>query len=221
MEEKDLNWEYILFDLDGTLTEPKLGITKSFQYALESFGITEENLDQLEKVIGPPLYDSFVQFYQFGPEEAKKGVQKYRERFEVIGWKENRLYDGVIPMLESIKDKKLAIASSKPTVFVEKICEYFGIRKYFDVLIGSELDGTSAAKIDIISRACQELGGIEKEQIIMVGDRKYDIIGAHEFGIKAIGVNYGYAQGKELEEIGADYIVETVSELEKLLSENE
>ncbi|SET25686.1 HAD-IA family hydrolase [[Clostridium] polysaccharolyticum] len=212
-----MNWKYILFDLDGTLTEPKIGITKSFQYALSSFGIKEDNLDNLEKVIGPPLYDSFVHFYQFSEEDAKKGVAKYRERFEVEGWKENRLYDGIVTMLESLRDKKIAIASSKPAVFVERICKYFDIYKYFDVIVGSELDGTSATKIEIISKACSQLGVKNKEDVIMVGDRKFDIEGAHQFGIKAIGVNYGYAQGEELSLAGADYIAETVEELEKLL----
>lgn len=216
-----MNWDYILFDLDGTLTEPKVGITKSFQYALESLGIYEDNLDHLEKVIGPPLYDSFVEFYQLSPEEAEKGVLKYRERFQAIGWKENGLYDGIVPMLETIKDKKLAIASSKPTVFVEKICDYFGIRNYFDVIIGSELDGTSSDKIDIITKACRELGATNKNKIIMVGDRKFDIIGAHQYGIEAIGVKYGYAQGLELEETGADYIAETVKELEIILNKSD
>ena len=184
-----MNWDYILFDLDGTLTEPKLGITKSFQYALESLGIYEDNLDHLEKVIGPPLYDSFIEFYQLSPEEAEKGIQKYRERFQTIGWKENGLYDGIVPMLETIKDKKLAIASSKPTVFVEKICNYFGIRNYFDVIIGSELDGTNSDKMEIITKACKALGVKNKNKVIMVGDRKFDIIGAHQYGIEAIGVN--------------------------------
>ena len=216
-----MNWDYILFDLDGTLTEPKIGITKSFQYALESLGIYEDNLDHLEKVIGPPLYDSFVDFYQLSPEEAEKGIQKYRERFQTIGWKENGLYDGIVPMLERIKDKKLAIASSKPTVFVEKICDYFGIIDYFDVIIGSELDGTNSDKVELITKACKELGIKNKNRVIMVGDRKFDIIGSHQYGIEAIGVKYGYAQGLELEQAGADYIAKTVKELETILIKNE
>ena len=212
-----MNWDYILFDLDGTLTEPKLGITKSFQYALESFGIQEDNLDNLEKVIGPPLYHSFVEYYHFTSEEAWEGVRKYRERFETIGWKENKLFHGIPEMLKQLSDKKLAIASSKPTVFVEKICHYFGIADYFDVLIGSNMDGTNCDKIDIIRLAYEKLGAADKDKVVMVGDRKYDIYGAHEFGIQAIGVNYGYAEEKELEEAGADYIAATVSELEKIL----
>lgn len=212
-----MNWDYILFDLDGTLTEPKIGITKSFQYALESFGVQEENLDNLEKVIGPPLYHSFAAYYHFTPEDAWKAVEKYRERFETIGWKENKLYVGIPKMLEQLSDKKIAIASSKPAVFVEKICRYFGIADYFDVFVGSNMDGTNCEKIDIIRLACEKLGVEDKDKVVMVGDRKYDIYGAHEFGIQVIGVEYGYAEENELEKAGADYIVTTVYELGKLL----
>lgn len=213
-----MNWDYILFDLDGTLTEPKEGITKSFQYALESFGIQEDNLDNLEKVIGPPLKDSFIDFYGFDEEKAIRAVAKYRERFEVVGWKENALYNGVPEMLASLKKgKKLAIASSKPTVFVDKICEYFGIKEYFDLIVGSNLDGTNCEKIDIIRTVYEKMGITEKNQMVMVGDRKFDVLGGHEFGIQVIGVNYGYAQENELIDAGADYIVETVEELREVL----
>lgn len=213
-----MSWDYILFDLDGTLTEPKEGITKSFQYALQSFGIKEDNLDNLEKVIGPPLKGSFMEFYGFDEEKANQGVAKYRERFETIGWKENALFEGIPEMLASLKGKKLAIASSKPTVFVEKICEYFDIKKYFDVIVGSNLDGTNCEKIDIITKVFEQFNISDKSQMIMVGDRKFDVIGGHEFGIEVIGVNYGYAQENELRNAGADYIVWTVQELQELLN---
>ncbi|MBR3772693.1 MAG: HAD-IA family hydrolase [Clostridium sp.] len=213
-----MNWNYILFDLDGTLTEPKIGITKSFQYALQSFGIHEDNLDHLDKVIGPPLKQSFMEYYGLNEEQATQAIAKYRERFEVIGWKENALYEGIPELLASLKGKKLAIASSKPTVFVEKICKYFGIREYFHFIAGSNLDGTHCEKIDIIRTVYEQLDIGEKSQMIMVGDRKFDVLGGHEFGIQVIGVNYGYAQENELQNAGADYIVETVAELQKLLN---
>lgn len=212
-----MSWEYILFDLDGTLTEPKIGITKSFQYALQSLGIKEENLDNLEKVIGPPLLDSFMDFYNLTEDQAWAGVAKYRERFEDVGWKENKVFEGIIPMMEALEGKKLAIASSKPVVFVKKICDYFGMSPYLDVIVGSELDGTNGQKIDIIRIACEKLGVKGKEKVIMVGDRKFDVEGAHEFGIQAVGVNYGYAQKNELSDAGADYIVNTVEELQDIL----
>ena len=174
-------------------------------------------MDNLERVIGPPLKDSFMDFYGLDEEKANRAVAKYRERFEVIGWKENALYGGILEMLASLKGKKLAIASSKPTVFVDRICEYFGIKEYFDLIVGSNLDGTHCEKIDIIQTVYEKMGITDKKQMVMVGDRKFDVLGGHELGIQVIGVNYGYAQGNELKDAGADYIVETVEELQELL----
>lgn len=209
----------ILFDLDGTLTDPKEGITKSFQYALDSFGIREENLDNLEKVIGPPLIDSFREFYHFSEEDAWRGTEKYRERFEVTGWKENKLYPGVPEMLKELKDRgiKLSIASSKPTVFVERICDYFDIYQYFDFIAASNLDGSRTGKYDIIEYAYEGLKVMDKNDMLMVGDRKFDIEGAKQFGIRSVGVEYGYGGFSELKTAGADFIVSSVEELNKLL----
>lgn len=213
--------KYILFDLDGTLTDPKEGITKSFQYALKHMGIIEENLDNLEKVIGPPLKDSFMEFYGMNEREAVEAVAKYRERFEKIGLYENEIFDGVKEMLQHLQEEGflLAIASSKPTVFVERICEHFEIKQYFHHIVGSFLDGTRVKKEEVVEEAIREFGEKDLEEIIMVGDRKFDIEGAHQMGLKAIGVAFGYGGRKELEEAGADYIADTVEELEKLLFE--
>lgn len=140
--------KYFLFDLDGTLTDPKVGITTCVQYALHSFGIEEPDLDKLEPFIGPPLKESFMDFYGMDEERAQEAVEKYRERFSDKGLYENEIYPGMAQMLQLLSEKgfRLAVASSKPTVYVEKILEHFGIRQYFKVVVGSELDGSRTDK---------------------------------------------------------------------------
>ena len=211
-------FEYILFDLDGTLTDPKEGITKSVQYALASVDIDEPDLDKLEPFIGPPLHESFMEFYGFDRDMAMKLAEKYRERFNVTGIFENKIYPGIADMLKVLKEAgcKISIASSKPTVLVERILDHFDIRKYFDSVVGSNLDGTRTKKEEVVEEALRQLACV-KEKTAMVGDRKFDIEGARAFGLIGVGVSFGYAQGNELEEAGADYIVDSVEELQKLL----
>ena len=208
---------YVLFDLDGTLTDPKEGICKSVQYALHRLGIEEPDIDKLEPFIGPPLKDSFTSFYGFDDEKALKAVSFYRERFSEVGLYENKLYPGIDNLLKTIKEKgmKTAIASSKPTVFVLKILKYFKIDKYFDVVIGSELDGSRSDKSEVVKEALLSLyygtdhadKGINdfgadaqeyKSKTVMVGDRKFDIKGAKDMGVFAAGVSYGYGSREEL-----------------------
>lgn len=213
-------YQYILFDLDGTLTDPKIGITSCVQYALHKLGIEEPDLDELEPFIGPPLTDSFREFYGFDDETVQQAVIYYRERFSTVGLFENDIYPGIAQMLERLKqaERRLAVASSKPTVFVKQILEHFEILSYFDVIVGSELDGTRAKKEEVVEEALRQLlcDG-NGHDIVMVGDRKFDVEGAKAYGIDSIGVAYGYAACGELEEAGADVIVETVEELEKAL----
>lgn len=233
-------FQHILFDLDGTLTDPKLGITTCVQYALRSFGIEEENLDKLEPFIGPPLLESFKQFYGFDHEQALKGQEKYRERFSVIGWKENELYPGIDTLLKNLSEHgvKLAVASSKPGVFVEKILTHFGIRGYFTAVVGSELDGSRVNKDEVVLEALRQLGviddadaerylkekefpGEKRNDCAMVGDRKFDVEGAKAMKLTSVAVSYGYAQGDELVEAGPDYLVDTVEELRKILMQRD
>ena len=218
--------EYVLFDLDGTLTDPKEGITKSVQYALASFGIEEENLDNLEPFIGPPLKDSFMEFYGFDDEKAELAIAKYRERFADTGIFENRVYEGIPLLIRKLKGnrKKLAVASSKPTVFVERILEHFDIRRYFDVVVGSELDGTRVEKEEVVKEALRQLYGENREEweekkkkTVMVGDRKFDVAGAKAQGIRSVAVAYGYGKMDELRIAKPDDTVRTVGELEALL----
>ena len=224
-KEKDEIWvrkEYLLFDLDGTLTDPKLGITSCVQYALKSFGIDEPDLDKLEPFIGPPLKDSFMQFYGFDDEKAEAAVEKYRERFKDQGIFENEVYRGIPEMLKKLKLRglHLAVASSKPTVFVERILEHFKIRQYFEVIVGSELDGTRTDKAEVVLEALRQLfpdGRVQKHKVFMIGDRKFDVEGARSMGIESVGVSFGYGSMEELMEAHADYIVRSVEELKRFL----
>lgn len=213
--------EIILFDLDGTLTDPKEGITKCVQYALAHFGIDVPDLNELMCFIGPPLIESFQMFYGFSEEKAELAVKKYRERFKDIGIFENGVYDGVLELLSECKKagKKICLATSKPEEFAVRILEKYKMAEYFDEAVGSTMDGSINAKDEVINEAFRRLGidsDEKKAKIIMVGDRKHDIIGAKKCGIESIGVLFGYAEDGELEAAGADYIVATVEELKLL-----
>lgn len=211
-------YHYVLFDLDGTLTDPKEGICKSVQYALHAQNIEEPDLDKLEPFIGPPLQKSFREFYGMDEEHAKAAVAKYRERFEKIGLYENKIYPGMKEFLISLRKKgvHLAIASSKPQEFVEKILKHFEIRQYFRVVTGSEKDGRRSEKHEVIEETLSRLfheRKIPADDILMVGDRKFDVEGARAFGLKCAGVSYGYGAEKELKEAGASYITDNLEEL--------
>ncbi|MDD4599951.1 MAG: HAD family hydrolase [Negativicutes bacterium] len=211
--------DIILLDLDGTLTDPKIGITTSVQYALAKLGIKEESLDKLTPFIGPPLIKAFMEFYSLSEENARKGVEYYRERFSKVGLYENAVYPGIPEMLQALraKGKKLVIATSKPTIYSVKIVEHFNLYQYFDLVIGSNLDGTRLEKGEVIEAVLAELGEVDKDTIIMVGDRKHDIIGARENGLKVIAVAYGYGPMEELSVARPDAIVASVQELRELL----
>ncbi len=212
--------KYFLFDLDGTLTDPKEGITKSVDYALKSFGIQTKNLDDLCKFIGPPLKKSFCEFYNFSDTDAEIAIKKYREYFSEKGIYQNSKHDGIDRMLKKLleQDKVLIIATSKPTVFAIKILEYFNILDYFEFVAGSELDGTRCNKSEVILHALKENNITDLSDVIMIGDRKHDIIGAKEAGIKSVGILHGYGDLEELQKAKADYIVEDINQLELLLT---
>lgn len=215
-------YQKILFDLDGTLTDPKEGICKSVQYALQAFGMEEPDIDRLTPFIGPPLKESFMEFYHMTPKQADLAVEKYRERFSVTGLYENKVYPGIPQMLMKLKETgyHMGIASSKPTVFVNRILSHFSLNPYFEVVMGSELNGKRVNKDEVIKDAAQQLfqgKRVSYEQILMVGDRKFDVEGAAAFGMKCIGVDYGYACEGELQNAGAAYVAADVLSLEKLL----
>ena len=211
----------LLFDLDGTLTDPKEGITKCVQYALKHFNIEVNDLDQLLCFIGPPLIDSFMNFYGMSEDNAKIAVEKYRERFKDIGIFENGVYDGIIQMLKSCKDMgyKIGLATSKPEEFAVRILDRYELSGFFDEATGSTMDGSRNNKTDVIKEAFRRMNITDdnKDNVIMIGDREHDIIGAKNCGIKSIGVKFGYANEGELEAAGADYVVDTVEQLQVLL----
>ena len=214
-------YKYILFDLDGTLTDPFEGITRSVQYALNAFGVKDEPLEALKRFIGPPLKASFMEFYGFDSDTAVAAVEKYRERFADIGIYENRLFDGIPQMLEKLKKTGhvLAIASSKPTVYVERILQHFHIRQYFDHVMGSELDGRRTDKKEVAQAVLSDLH-IEKNsrEAIMVGDRFHDVQGARACGLDCVGVTFGYGGKDELVQAGAAAVVDTVDALYHFLA---
>ncbi len=210
----------ILFDLDGTLTDPKPGITKCVQYALAKMGIEEPDCDKLTLFIGPPLAKAFMEFYQMNELEAAQAVAYYRERFSTVGLYENSVYPGIPELLGRLtaQGSKLAVATSKPTVFSMKILEYFGLSAFFTEVIGSNLDGTRVEKAEVIAFALSCLGDIHGETAIMVGDRMHDILGAKANGLNSIAVSYGYGSLEELRQAGPCQIVGTVEELAAALS---
>lgn len=218
--------DYLLFDLDGTLTDPKEGITKSVQYALRHYGIQTEDLDQLVPFIGPPLMDSFQEFYGFSPEKAREGVHVYREYFNRQGWRENRVFPGIPAMLKELQaaGKHLYVATSKPEVFALRILKHFDLETYFEGVGGADLEEKRCRKADVIRYLLEREGipwqtGEERERILMVGDREHDVLGAAQLGIDCAGVLYGYGSREELEASKAFAIVKTVEDLTKLLRE--
>lgn len=213
-----MRYKYIFFDLDGTLTDPQEGITNCVKYSLESFGIHETDYSKLMRFIGPPLVYSFSEYYGFDAEKSRAAVTKYRERFADIGIFENRVYDGIEDVLQKLVDTAhiLVLATSKPKVFADRIMTKYRLRPYFKLICGSELDGTRDNKDEVIEYAISKLQ-IPREQIIMVGDRKHDILGAKKCGIASCGVRYGYAEPNELEDAGADYIAEDMTDLLEIL----
>lgn len=211
--------DYLLFDLDGTLTDSGEGIINSVIYALEAYGIHEEDRDALRSFVGPPLVESLTTRYGFTPEKADEAVEKYREYFTDKGMFENRVYEGIPQMLERLQaaGKTLLVATSKPTVYSVEILEHFGLAKYFTDIQGSCLDGTRMSKAEVV-RFCLEVNGItDTSRAVMVGDRKYDVCGARQNGLDTVGVLYGYGKRQELLDAGAWKIAETVADLEELL----
>jgi haloacid dehalogenase superfamily, subfamily IA, variant 1 with third motif having Dx(3-4)D or Dx(3-4)E len=211
--------KYILLDLDGTLTNPKLGITKSIQYALKAFGIIEENLDNLNKYIGPPLWVSLKEFHGIKEEQIEEVVAKYREYFSVTGIYENEVYEGIADCLAKLKaaDKKLILATSKPEIYAIKILEHFGLIEYFTDVCGATMDSTRSTKEAVIRYALDKNHITDLESAVMVGDRLHDMEGAKAVGIASIGVLYGFGSREELEEYQADSIAETVDELYEII----
>ncbi|MCI9147622.1 MAG: HAD family hydrolase [Hungatella sp.] len=211
--------EYILFDLDGTLTDPMVGITRSVQHALRAYGIEETDLNALCPFIGPPLKDSFMKYYGFSDKQAEEAIGKYREYFAVTGIFENRVYEGIETMLKNLRSsgRTLLVATSKPEEFAVKILEHFRLAPYFDWVCGASMDENRVRKGDVIAYALETAGIKDVSKAVMVGDREHDVIGAKEHSMDCVGVLFGYGSRQELEAAGAKTVAATVEELEQVL----
>jgi phosphoglycolate phosphatase len=209
-----MHYPTILFDLDGTLTDPREGITRSIQFALARLGIDEPDITRLEHFIGPPLLQAFMQFYGFDEAKAWEAVNFYRERFKVTGLYENRVFDGVFELLDTLagQNRTLYIATSKPWVFAREIARHFDFARYFKVIYGSELDGTRTDKVELIAHLLAE-EGLDPAQTLMIGDRKHDLIGGTRNGLDVAAVGYGFGSHEELAGQAPTYHFETMADL--------
>ncbi len=219
-------YRFLLFDLDGTVTDSGPGIMNAAQIALSRYNIEEADSERLRLFVGPPLDKSFMERYGFSEEQAWEAIGYFREYYNKTGIFENSVYPGMDNLLKELKEAGyvLAIASSKPIVLIHRVLGHFDIDKYFDVVVGCELDGTRSKKSEVIEEVIRQLSELAlerglpevKELSIMIGDRCYDVEGAHSFGLPCVGVLYGYGSREEMEEAGADYITETVETLGEL-----
>ena len=209
----DMSYDVILFDLDGTLTDSADGIINSVVYALEHMGIPCADRLLQRRFVGPPLQDSFRDFYGFSEDEVNLAVRLFREYFSEKGIYENAVYKGIPEMLDSLQQAGmiLAVATSKPAAFAERILARFDLAKYFTVIAGASMDGTD--KPTVIRQALSRLGVTPSSRVLMVGDRKHDILGAKAVGIACLGVLYGYGSKEELQKAGADRIASSPSEI--------
>lgn len=208
-----MKYTTMLFDLDGTLTNPGLGITNSVAYALKKYGIDVKDRTELYKFIGPPLLNSFQDYYGFSEEQAVQAVEYYREYYQKTGIYENYVYEGIPELLKELTAEgiTLLVATSKPEPFARLIMEHYHLAEYFTYIAGATMDNkTRVKKADVIRYAMQNCEAEDNENLVMVGDRKHDILGAKEVGIDSIGVLFGYGDREELEQAGATYIAETV-----------
>ena len=213
------NKKVILFDLDGTLTDPAIGITNGARKGLERFGIQEPDRTKLYKFIGPPLLESFQVFYGMTPQQAEEAVKAYREYYGVTGLFENRVYDGIPELLRDLRaaGKTLAVATSKPEAFSVCILEKFGLAQYFHHIGGASFDSSRSSKSAVVAYSLGLCGNPDPETVVMVGDRKHDVEGAINNGLQSIGVLYGYGDRPELEKEGATVIAESVEQLRTIL----
>ncbi len=212
------HYTHLFLDLDGTLSDSAPGIVRSAQYALEAFGIHVDNLDDLLCFVGPPLEESFQEFYHLTPSQADEAVKVYRRRYEKIGVYENALYPGIPQFLDKARQagKVLMVATSKPQRMADLVLSHFGIADRF-AFVGGREDSSRRTKEEVIRYVMKENGLTRTEDIVMIGDRKHDVLGAKAVGLDSVGVLYGYGSRDEFQAAGATYIVDTLKELEELL----
>ena len=213
-----MKYQYLLFDLDGTLTNPEVGITRSVDYALQQFGIETNDLSELRKLIGPPLLDSFRTLYGFSESQAQQAIEHYREYFTQTGIFENEIYHGIDSLLQELASKgyKIVLATSKPEPYAIEILQHFHLHHHFTFICGSNLDNTRRNKGEIIAHILKQME-LSADDCIMIGDREHDILGAQSNHMDSIGVLFGFGSREELEKAGATHVVETVEELRRLI----
>ena len=216
-------YKYALFDLDGTLTDPSLGITNSIMHALSKMGREIPSRESLYRFIGPPLVPAFQEFIGMTQEEAEQAVVFYREYFSVTGLFENTPYDGITELLKKLKEHGviLAVATSKPEQFAVRIIEHFGMADDFTLVCGATMDSSRSKKGDVIAYTLKKLGitDADKSDVLMIGDRHHDIEGAKENGLASAGVLWGFGDENELKTAGADAIAHDMNELLTIITE--
>lgn len=211
------NYTRFLMDLDGTIIDSGEGVTRSVQYALAALGIEEKDRNCLNRFIGPPLKDSFRDFYGFTPDQVRKAIEKYRERYVAEGLYENKVYEGIEEILRAWKEKgkKVYVCTSKPEIYARKILNELGLDIYFDFIGGAMLDGTRDSKEEVMAYLLQRIPVTDVSSCVMIGDRKFDVLAAGRLGMDSIGVLYGYGDRAELEAAGATYIVNAPGDLKR------
>lgn len=211
--------KYVLFDLDGTLTDSQDGIMTAIEYALEYYGIQVKERDSLRPFLGPPLSESMQKYCGFDRVKAVEAVEKFREYYNTRGKFENKVYPGVESMLKAVQETgcRLYVATSKPEEIAREILEHFGLAGYFDYIGGATSDDSRVKKSDVVRYVMDKAGIVRADEAVMVGDRKHDIVGAKENGLEAVGVLYGYGDRQELEAAGADYLAEQAEEIIRFL----
>ncbi|KJR48914.1 Phosphoglycolate phosphatase [Desulfosporosinus sp. I2] len=218
-----MHYKVLLWDLDGTLTDPKVGITLSVQYALSKLNYPLPKVDDLDWIIGPPLRESFKTLLQTTEETLlDRAIRLYRERYQEIGLYENIVYPGIPELLSQLKDKgcRHLLATSKPGVFANRILQHFSIDSYFSVIMGSELNGQFVEKEVLIGEVLKNVPSELHSKTVMIGDRRFDVQGARANHIDVISVGYGYGTVEELHKANPDFIVQSVKDLENLLNED-
>lgn len=212
-------YEIILFDLDGTLVDSGIGVINSVIYSLKKYGIEVADREELNKFMGPPLHESFQDYYGFSEEEAKTAVEYYREYYRDKGIFEYAVYEGIEDLLKTLSDagKTIIVATSKPEVFAKKVLAHAGLSKYFAYIAGANLDGSRTKKDEVISYALGMVNAMDKSKAVMIGDREHDMIGAKKAGIDAIGILFGYGTRDELVRAGAKAIAKKARDIAELL----
>ncbi len=216
-----MRFKNVVFDLDGTLTDSGEGITKSVEYALNKMGVTEYETSTLYRFIGPPLLESFMQYFSMDKDDAELAVKYYRERYSDEGVYENHLYDGVKQLLTKLKQNGIGIyvASSKPQLFVEKILKQHGIFEMFNFVAGASFDKTRADKQSVL-KYLMDNTEVTADNAVMIGDRMHDIEGAHTFNMKCIAVLYGFGNLEEFKAYKADFLAKNTEDIIKIIKEN-